>query len=304
MDSLAPHNSSQTRVLVLADSRSFHTDRYVHALRERDCHVLLASLEKGGTHHFYLKHRGFIGALHYVLASSELMGLVKKFHPDIINPHFASGYGFTTALSHVRKVAPVVLHLWGSDILIVPHKSILHRKKTAYALSHSDYIIGDSKHILDQAGKIARLPETKIIPWGIDKGMLKYHKTNYNFSSPAKVIVPRPHEHIYNNAFLIRSLADLVKNNKISLTFPSWGSKFEEFREQARELVGDKIEYYDKMDRDQFLRYMSQFDICLSGAISDSSPASMIEAMGLGLIPTENMLPEVAYVSSYPFYFS
>lgn len=290
---MRPTDSSQFRVLVLADSRSFHTERYVHALRERDCHVLLASLEKGGTHHFALKHRGFIGAFHYVLASSELIGLVKKFHPDIINPHFASGYGFTTALSQVRKVAPVMLHLWGSDILIVPNKSIIHRQKTAYALSHSDYIIGDSQHILDQSGKLARLPESKIIPWGIDWADLELHKPDYTIGNPARIIVPRPHEHVYNNPFLLRALAGLVKEGRIELAFPNWGSKLGDFKSLATDLADNRISFYDKMTRQEFLSYMSRFDLYLSGAISDSSPASLIEAMGLGLIPVVADIPGV-----------
>lgn len=293
MDSLKPNDSARTKVLVLADSRSFHAERYIHALRERDCHVLLASLEKGGTHHFSLKHRGFIGAFHYVLASSELIGLVKRFHPDIINPHFASGYGFTTALSQVRKAAPVILHLWGSDILIVPSKSIIHRQKTAYALSHSDFVIGDSQHILDQASRIAKLPQSKIIPWGIDRSLLELHKTDYSLNNPVRIIVPRPHEQVYNNAFLLRGLAEMVKSGRIELAFPSWGGKLREFEKLARELADDRIGYYDKMDRERFLRYMSRFDIYLSGAISDSTPASLIEAMGLGLIPIAADIPGV-----------
>lgn len=293
MAPVEPALDAQVRVLVLADSRSFHTERYVHALRERDCHVLLASLEKGGTHHFALKHRGFIGAFHYLLATTELIGLAKRFHPDIINPHFASGYGFTTALSQVRKAAPVLLHLWGSDILIVPHKSIIHRKKTAYALSHADFVIGDSQHILDQASKISKLPESTIIPWGIDRSLVELHKTDYSFNKPVRIIIPRPHEQVYNNAFLLRALADMVKSGRIELAFPDWGSRLGEFKQLARDLAVDRIEFYDKMNREQFLKYMCKFDIYLSGAISDSSPASLIEAMGLGLIPVSADIPGV-----------
>jgi glycosyltransferase involved in cell wall biosynthesis len=278
---------------MLADSRSFHTERFMHALRDRNCHVLLASLEKGGTRHFTLKHRGFIGALHYVLASSELIGLVKRFRPDIINPHFASGYGFTTALARVRKAAPVMLHLWGSDILIVPNKSILHRRKTAYALSHSDYVIGDSQHILDQAERIAKLPTSNIIPWGLDRELLNLHRHDYALSNPPRIIVPRPHENVYNNTFLLRALAGMIKEERICIAFPSWGSNFSEFKRLAYELTGDRVEFYDCVTREKFLEYMSQFDIYLSGAISDSSPASLIEAMGLGLIPVAADIPGV-----------
>ena len=45
------------KILVLADSRAFHTERYVRELRNQGCRVLLASLERGNTHHFHLKHR-------------------------------------------------------------------------------------------------------------------------------------------------------------------------------------------------------------------------------------------------------
>lgn len=299
MDQVEPALDAQLRVLVLADSRSFHTERYVHALHQRGCHTLLASLEKGGTHHFALKHRGFIGAFHYLLASSELFGLVKRFHPDIINPHFASGYGFTTALSRVRKTAPIMLHLWGSDILIVPHKSILHRKKTAYALSHSDFVVGDSQFILDQADKISRLPESTVIPWGIDRSLIELHKTDYSFNQPVKIIIPRPHEQVYNNSFLLRSLAGMTKADRIELAFPDWGGGLDEFKKLANELAPGKIEFYAKMDRERFLTYMSRFDIYLSGAISDSSPASLIEAMGLGLIPVSADIPGVREWLSY-----
>ena len=85
---MAEVDTTELRVLVLGDSRSFHTDRYVHELRQQGCHVLLGSLEQGGTRHFPLKHRGIFRVLHYALAASEVMGLVKRFNPDIINPHF------------------------------------------------------------------------------------------------------------------------------------------------------------------------------------------------------------------------
>jgi len=47
------------------------------------------------------------------------------------------------------------------------------------------------------------------------------------------------------------------------------------------------------MTREAFLEYISRHDIYLSSAISDSSPASMIEAMGLGLIPVAADIPGI-----------
>ncbi|HKK20181.1 MAG TPA: glycosyltransferase, partial [candidate division Zixibacteria bacterium] len=109
------------RVLVLADAGSFHTERYISALRKQSCHPLLLSLEPGPVRHLSLKSRGPIRTLHYVLAVPQIRKILKRFRPDVINPHFASGYGFIAALASRGRHSPLVCHVWGSDILIVPH---------------------------------------------------------------------------------------------------------------------------------------------------------------------------------------
>lgn len=281
------------RVLVLGDSRSFHIERYVAELRRQGCHVLLASLEPGSVHHYSLKRRGFFGSLHYILAATEVRALADRFKPDVINAHYASGYGFTVALAETGRDVPMLLHLWGSDILIVPQKSALHRRKTAYALSQADYVIADSQYLLDSARQIAMHARSAVIPWGLERRFLALHRKDYTLSRPLKIIVPRPHEKIYNNLFLVRSLAPLVNDGKVELTFPSFGSLAGHFRMNAATIVDDRLKSYDKKPRDQFLRFAAEHDVYLSGALSDSSPASLIEAMGLGLIPVAADIPGV-----------
>ena len=65
-------------ILVLADSRSFHTERYVRELRRQGCHVILASLERGNIHHYTLKARGFFRQLHYIMAATEVRSLIRR----------------------------------------------------------------------------------------------------------------------------------------------------------------------------------------------------------------------------------
>lgn len=278
-------------VLVLADSRSFHTERYVRALRLQGCRVFLASLERGTIHHYSLKARGFFHHLHYVMAATEVRTLIRRLAPDIVNPHFASGYGFTATLA--ASGVPVVTNLWGSDILLVPDKSSLHRRKTMHALSHADCLVGDSRYLLDKAREIAPLRQEAVIPWGIEREMLRYRRPDLRFNRPLRIIVPRPHEKIYNNLFLVKALAPLINMGMVEIVFPEAGSLSGHFRLHARSLIGDRLRIYKRLPRSKFLAFMAQHDIYLSGSLSDSSPASLIEAMGLGLLPVVADIPGI-----------
>ena len=280
-------------ILVLADSRSFHTERYVRELRRQGCHVVLVSLERGNIHHYTLKARGFFKQLHYAMAATEVRALIKRLRPDIINPHFVSGYGFTVALAGGRQAAPVVTHLWGSDILLVPDKSGFHKRKTIFALKQADCLIGDSKYLMERARALTPLHEERIMPWGIEREYLRYRRPNLALNRPLRIIVPRPHEKVYNNLFIVRALAPLVNRGLVEIAFPQWGSLSGHFRLHARSFIGDRLRIYKKLPRSKFLQFMAQHDLYLSSALSDSSPASLIEAMGLGLLPIAADIPGV-----------
>jgi L-malate glycosyltransferase len=281
------------RILVLSDASSFHTERYVTELARQEVEVLLLSLEEGRIPHHRLAQRTPFSTFWYAMAATEVRAIMKDFQPDILNPHFASGYGFTVALANARKTVPVALHLWGSDILVVPGKSIFHARKTAHALRHADLVIGDSEYLIKEASELAPLKEKLVVPWGIEQRFLALGDKRRPIKRPLKIIVPRHHEKLYNNLFLVQALAPLANAGHVTLTFPSFGSLAGDFRLKTELLVGDAIRYYDPMNRPEFLEFMSMHDIYLSSAISDSSPVSLIEAMALGLIPIAADIPGV-----------
>ena len=63
------------KIFVLADTRSFHTERYICELRRQGHSVFLASLERGRMHQYTLKSRGFVKQLHYVLGCHQPLGI-------------------------------------------------------------------------------------------------------------------------------------------------------------------------------------------------------------------------------------
>jgi glycosyltransferase involved in cell wall biosynthesis len=285
--------TEKLRVLVLGDSRSFHIERYLAELRRQNCEVLVASIEAGRIDYYQLRWRGPIRKLHYILAVKELRELIAKFEPDLVDAHYASGYGYMAAVALKNSCIPLIVQLWGSDILVVPHKSFLHKRKVVTALSTADAIVADSQFLLNEARKFTPLKKTLVEPFGIEKRFLDLHKSVYSLSSPLKIIVPRPHEKVYNNSFILKALSPLLSAGTIALTFPDFGSLAIEFKWEIKNAGCRGISFYEKMDRESFLQFVSEHDVYLSASLSDSSPVSLIEAMALGLIPVVAKIPGV-----------
>jgi glycosyltransferase involved in cell wall biosynthesis len=276
---------NRLRVLLLADASTFHTERFARQLKQQACHVVLASLEGGDISHIRLRRLAPTQGLYYTLAIPQVRAIIRRFRPDVVNAHYASGYGFIAAGAIRGESPPIVLNLWGSDILVAPWKSSLHRVKPAMAVKRARYVLGDSQYLLDTAASVHELKAFRVIPWGVEREYLGLHKESYALHTPLRIIVPRKHERIYNNSFIIEALAPLVNDGAIEVTFPEFGSLAGRFKKQASSLVRAGLRYYSKLSRGEFMALMAGHDVFLSAALSDSSPASLIEAMALGLVP-------------------
>lgn len=286
-------NDAPLKVLVLADSRSFHTERYVEELDRQGADVFLASLEHGDMHHIHLSERGPFKSLHYVLVSTQISHLVHRIRPDVVNPHFVSGYGFAVALAGKLLGTPVLGHAWGSDLLVVPNKSWLHRRKTVLGLNAASHLLADSQYLGDKATELAPSAKVTVIPWGVERKYVVDDPTPIPLSPPLRVIVPRAHSPVYNNEFVLDSLRSLIEQGSVQLTFPSFGISAEEFKVRVGDLLDNGVTLYDKCDRDTFMQVLSEHDVYLSAAKSDSSPVSMIEAMARGLVTVAADIPGV-----------
>ena len=256
------------------------------------CTVQVVSLEAGEIEHVSLRRRFPVSTVAYALAARELERTIESFQPDIINAHYAAGYGFMAARLEYPH-PPIVLHVWGSDVLRVPARSWIGRRKVVAALRASEVVVADSEYLAGAVRELVDDKRTEVIPWGIEAKYLTQHKVDYHLSSPLRIVVPRMHEPVYNNIFILKALADLIAADRIELTVPDFGSRASDFRREAQRLTGDRVQYYRRCDRDEFIRMMASHDVYLSAAQSDSSPVSLIEAMALGLVPVVGDIPGV-----------
>ena len=139
-------SGQKLKVLLLADSRSFHIERLVAQLRRQDCRVLLASLEHGVMHHFHLKPISSLRPLNYFLLNRQIKVIASRFRPNVIYAHFATGYGYAAARAVRGLKIPMVLNTSfnerGVPIACAPKNALSTFKNTALQyLAIGNYLV-------------------------------------------------------------------------------------------------------------------------------------------------------------------
>lgn len=157
-------------VLLLTAGNSIHSQRWARALSGRGLRVLVVSQQDfmagewgERSELIRLPWRGQLG---YLANALRLRRLVREHAPDVVNVHYATGYGICALVSGVR---PYVLSVWGADVYDFPEKSPLHRAVLRRSLRAAARIASTSRVM---ARRVQDLLEEEIdvclTPFGVD----------------------------------------------------------------------------------------------------------------------------------------
>ncbi|MCX5852801.1 MAG: glycosyltransferase, partial [Deltaproteobacteria bacterium] len=103
-----------------------------------------------------------------VLALKRILQNVK---PDILNSHYASGYG---TLGRLSGFNPHLLSVWGSDVYDFPFRSLFKMKIIRQNLKSANMIASTSKAMAIQVYNICKdVSEIAITPFGVDIDQFK-----------------------------------------------------------------------------------------------------------------------------------
>lgn len=111
----------------------------------------------------YLKAPGGKG---YYINAREVKEIVNREHIDVLNAHYASGYG---TLGRLSGVHPLIVSVWGSDIFSFPKNSLIKRSILKKNLAAADLIFSTSRCMARETEKyVSPSKEIVITPFGVD----------------------------------------------------------------------------------------------------------------------------------------
>ncbi len=283
------------KICFLADGRSHHTQRWVDYFAQKGHQCYLISLEKDiktkAVEHI-LKSNCPINALKFILVVPRIKRILKQIAPDILNAHFASAYGFTGALAKFR---PLIISCWGSDILISPKKTFLHKLRVKWALKKADLVTSDGEDLsnaIEELGVIRK----RIVnsPMGIDPEILKKGKGGKLREGEITILSARKLEPLYDQKTLILAASEVMKSQKEKIKFIvlGKGSQKQNLVKLSQNLgISKFLELKGFVPRQEFWDHFKSADIYISTSLSDSTSVALLEAMASGLIPIVTDLP-------------
>lgn len=286
---------------------SIHAVRWVNALSERGHEVHLISKTEVGealdarvAFHQLPKH----STAGYFVNVPPLKRLLRRLRPDILNAHYASGYGTLARLSGFQ---PTVLSVWGSDVYDFPLKSRVHAWLIRENLRRAAWVTSTSVAMAAKTQKIYPVDNISVVPFGIDISLFS-PGTNHRHDDTITIGTVKTLAHKYGIDTLMQSFAALTKRlmqnqpelaNRLRLVIIGGGPEEAQLRRLAGALgIAPATSFVGQVPHTEVPTYLNGLDIyvALSRFDSESFGVAVLEASACSLpVVVSNVggLPEV-----------
>jgi glycosyltransferase involved in cell wall biosynthesis len=294
------------KLAILANIISIHTSRWVNALAERGYDICLITQDHGdhaissSVKIYFLPFQGNKG---YFLNALFLRRLLVKIKPDLLNAHYASGYG---TLGRLSSFHPYILSVWGSDVYDFPYKSKFNMRLIQKNLKSADLIASTSKVMAEQVLLICKgIKKIRVTPFGVDTNIFKpnYLEKNGDIITVGTI---KMLYHQYGIDTLISGFAlarnSLMKYNtdiasKLRLLIVGGGDERERLEQlvDSNNISGVTI-FTGEVPHSSVPSYLNRLDIYVAASRLESFGVAILEASACSLpviVTNVGGLPEV-----------
>lgn len=275
------------KIAFVSSGNSIHVKKIANALVERghditlytlpDYNKLLADFDS----RVKVVKLPVAGKKGYYLNVLFLRCQLKKQNYDLINSHYASGFG---TLSRMTGVHPVALAVFGADVYDYPYKSASNMKRIIKNLDNADVITSTSNVMADKVREYyTKNKPIYVTPFGVNLKQFyakKVEKDNtFEFGIVKKI------EHKYGIDILLKAYKEFltrIPNEKTRLVIYGRGSALEEYKNMAQEMgLESNVEFKGFIQNELVPEVLSHMDVACFPSILDSESfgVAAVEAM-------------------------
>ena len=297
------------KVVYLADAPYPHTWRWVqHFARSGvECEVISfrpAQIEGARVH--YVGGAEPLGKARYLIHARRVRQLIESLQPDLLHALHLTSYGFLGALSGVR---PLVISVWGTDVLEAPRLTPFHGWLTRFALRRADAITATGLHLATETTRYApRSKRVTVVPYGVDlerfvpesvrgepveprasrRPSTSSGRTATASAEGAPVVIGTaarlsPEKGI---AYLIEAFAALRRRfgERLTLRLAGEGPERQKLEALVRRLgVGEAVDFRGWVEHEELPAFLRELDVFVLPSTAEGFGVAAVEASATGL---------------------
>ncbi len=217
----------------------------------------------------------------------KLRQIIHDYNPSIIHVHQANSYTFITGKANHHRI-PLVLTTWGSDVLLLPKRSIIHRWLVIQALRYADIITADSVQMLQEINALCPGKEVVNANFGVDFELPEA----MNADRELILYSNRMHEPLYRIENILTQFKAMCGELDGQLILAGKGSLTEKLTDYTkRHQLVNHVTFAGFVTKSQNKSNYLKSKFFISIPTSDGTSISLLEAMAYGCIPVLSDLP-------------
>lgn len=275
------------KIVLLSAANNVHTVKWANGLARNGVEVNVISLHDE-TQDFSpsvsVYKLPFKAPFGYLLNVLELRRLLEEIKPDLLNAHYATGYGLLSVLA--RQQCPNVISLWGSDIYLFPKKSSVHSWVLNNILSSATAIFSTSycmQNELVQNSMASGVP-VHITPFGVNTELFKSSSSVQKRDEQRKIVIGtvKSLKKVYGIDVLLRAFERLVKQmpeREFELQIYGEGVEADSLAKLTSQLgITELVSFGGFVPNTEVPKILNQFDIYVALSRSESFGVAVLEA--------------------------
>jgi glycosyltransferase involved in cell wall biosynthesis len=279
------------RLLMLAPASAVHAQRWANGLANLGIEVHLASLTEHPAPPGTIDDRVTLHALAgggqraYFSQAPAFARLAQRLHPDVVNAHYASGYGTTLMLSRQQ---PSVLSTWGSDVFEFPDRGPVHRRLVTTNLRFPRTVTSSSEVMADRIATVTNGRVTaRVIPFGVDTVLFHPGPMPCRADRPLRFGIVKTMEAHYRIDLVIEAFAAYLAGQgatAASLDIYGGGPLLEDLRVfAATRGISDQVTFHGAIPHAAVPQALRAMDVFLLSSETESFGVAAVEAMACGI---------------------
>lgn len=272
------------RIAFLAHAGSVHTRRWSVGLASRghDIRILTNSDFLGLPKEIKTDLLPGRTSLSYFRNIPRVKKILRRYNPDIVHAHYATGYGLWGS---IQKSAPLIVTVWGTDIADALAGKFMIAPVVRRALKAACYITGASQFLLDQAMRFEPSVKDKLvhIPFGVD--ISPEEPSSEDENHPVQIIFSKQFYPVYAPELVLRAFAKACHRvSNIKLLMIGGGPLHEKLLKTTEELnVKQYVDIRDWVEMGDAERLIRQSDIMVMPSERESFGVAALEAAAAGV---------------------